>query len=120
MSILNVCSQSHTPSGEIYSTEETRIGTWIDGKPLYNIVKQGVTPSTSNSWNKIVEIPSMDRLLFAQISVYVNAANVKYTLYDHTAGLGQLDQWVVFYNPSGGSYSNKEYLLTIKYTKTTD
>lgn len=26
------------PSGEAYSTEETRIGTWIDGKPIYKRV----------------------------------------------------------------------------------
>jgi len=25
------------PGEEVYSTEETRIGTWIDGKPLYRI-----------------------------------------------------------------------------------
>lgn len=25
-------------AGEVYSTEETRIGTWIDGKPLYRKV----------------------------------------------------------------------------------
>lgn len=111
---------SDSDGGEIYSLEEVRIGTWIDDKPLYRIVKQGILPSTTNAWNKIVEIPNMDRLLFAQISVYVNVSSVKYTLYDHTTGVGQLDQWVVFYNPSSGSYSSKEYLLTIKYTKTTD
>lgn len=30
---------------EIYSTEETRIGTWIDGKPLYRRVYNLTTPS---------------------------------------------------------------------------
>ena len=29
---------------DIYSTEETRIGTWIDGKPLYRRVLLGKTP----------------------------------------------------------------------------
>lgn len=32
---------------EVYSTEETRIGTWIDGKPLYRRVLLAVTPSSS-------------------------------------------------------------------------
>lgn len=32
-------------AGEVYSTEETRIGTWIDGKPLYRIVFSATTPS---------------------------------------------------------------------------
>lgn len=42
-----------------YSTEETRIGTWIDGKPLYRRVVQETIPSTgavtemfdTSSWN---------------------------------------------------------------------
>lgn len=32
-------------AGEIYSTEETRIGTWIDGKPLYRKVAQFNAPT---------------------------------------------------------------------------
>ena len=31
-------------SEEVYSTEETRIGTWIDGKPLYRNVLSFVVP----------------------------------------------------------------------------
>lgn len=31
--------------GEVYSTEETRIGTWIDGKPLYQCTFIGRTPN---------------------------------------------------------------------------
>lgn len=34
--------------GEIYSTEETRIGTWIDGKPLYRIVLTGTFTNSNN------------------------------------------------------------------------
>lgn len=36
-------------SGEVYSTEETRIGTWIDGKPLYRKVFNVTTPPTTTS-----------------------------------------------------------------------
>ena len=32
-------------SEEVYSTEETRIGTWIDGKPLYRKVVNGALGS---------------------------------------------------------------------------
>lgn len=34
---------SSSSGGEIYSTEETRIGTWIDGKPLYRMVVETST-----------------------------------------------------------------------------
>ena len=32
-----------------YSTDETRIGTWIDGKPIYRKVFDITNPSTSNT-----------------------------------------------------------------------
>lgn len=40
MSILNYYDPEITDglTGEVYSTEEIRIGTWIDGKPLYRKV----------------------------------------------------------------------------------
>lgn len=37
---------------DIYSTEEVRIGTWIDGKPLYRVVMEATLP-TDNSWHNI-------------------------------------------------------------------
>lgn len=47
MSILNPMSLPTGSAGEVYSTEETRIGTWIDGKPLYRRVYEITTPSDS-------------------------------------------------------------------------
>ena len=40
---------SAASSGEIYSTEETRIGTWIDGKPLYRKTYSITTDSSGES-----------------------------------------------------------------------
>lgn len=34
---------------EVYSTNEKRIGVWINGKPLYRRVFQLTTPSTANT-----------------------------------------------------------------------
>lgn len=45
MSILNPMSLPTGGAGEVYSAEETRIGTWIDGKPLYRRVYQITTPA---------------------------------------------------------------------------
>ena len=36
--------QDSSGGGEVYSTEETRIGTWIDGKPLYRKTLVGTSP----------------------------------------------------------------------------
>lgn len=47
MAILNNVYTSNTDlAGEVYSTEEIRIGTWIDGKPLYKKTFVGVTSSS--------------------------------------------------------------------------
>lgn len=47
-------------AGDVYSTEETRIGTWIDGKPLYRRVYQITTPAedTGDSYKTYDKIPS--------------------------------------------------------------
>lgn len=48
---INPDGTANSPSGglneEIYSTEETRIGTWIDGKPLYRRVLRVTSPFTT-------------------------------------------------------------------------
>lgn len=49
-----------TGPGEVYSEEETRIGTWIDGKPLYRKVVNGNLSSTNNSTSTISTIPNAD------------------------------------------------------------
>lgn len=41
-------SGTASSAGEVYSTEETRVGTWIDGKPLYRKVFTLVVTSTNN------------------------------------------------------------------------
>lgn len=41
----------------IYSTKETRIGTWIDGNPLYRKVVETTSPTSINSAADIVTIP---------------------------------------------------------------
>ena len=49
-----VGSSSGGSSEEIYSTEETRIGTWIDGKPLYR--KAFIYDATGYTANKDITI----------------------------------------------------------------
>lgn len=43
--------------GEVYSTEEIRIGTWIDGKPLYRKVYEATSLSNSD-FQRVVTLPS--------------------------------------------------------------
>ena len=64
-------------AGEIYSTEETRIGTWIDGKPLYRKVFRFTTPdSTDNSSQVIpeIEIPDVEEAI--KVSAKIHSGTV--------------------------------------------
>ena len=57
-------------SSDDYSTEETVIGTWIDGKPIYRKVYTGLGELTfaRDEWLKISSIPAtgMDRIVSAR------------------------------------------------------
>ena len=105
-----------------YSTVEARIGTWIDGKPLY---QKTFTLSSriyiTSSWP--VVLPASE----------ISDLNIKFVVsgyvYDNN-GVGSLDNYSVVYpvpflvNSSGIlTYSPNNYActaLTIQYTKTTD
>lgn len=105
-----------------YSTVEQRIGTWIDGKPLY---QKSFTLSSriyiTSSWPVILPASEISDL------------NIKFVVggyvYDNN-GVGSLDNYSVVYpvpflvNSSGIlTYSPNNYActaLTIQYTKITD
>lgn len=57
-------------AGEVYSTEETRIGTWIDGKPLYRrvIVLDKKISSSSNICSISDWGPTIDALTRLSVS----------------------------------------------------
>lgn len=120
---------AYTPL-DIYSTEEIRIGTWIDGKPLYQKVINGlIIPSTSSSWqflapgvenaevvaffsymlpsSQIVALPSISANGYTQIT-YINEA---------TSGFNKAGFWA--YVTHAGSAGNP-LIVILKYTKTTD
>ena len=44
---------------DTYSTSETRIGTWIDGSPLYRIVVQTTVPTAINTWQIVKTISGL-------------------------------------------------------------
>lgn len=56
---------------ETYSTAETRVGTWIDGKPLYRKVITDLNVSfTGNTWVSIPNstIPNIERIIEGRVS----------------------------------------------------
>lgn len=100
-----------------YSTEEQRIGTWIDGKPLYRKYI-GNTGSVASSNSKIFDISILNINLITQFKGfvfyegrYVSGLNRVVYYYDKST------QTIVIYC---SDMAITDCYLTIEYTKTTD
>ena len=108
-----------------YSTEEQVIGTWIDGKPIYQKSLSGVF-SNSKTWNKI-NLSDIDKALELKVFAksltdnrdFLLSGDVEntsaYTLpafYDHSTN----QIWLY----PGSQWLSSTYVITLQYTKTTD
>ena len=115
--VFRVCEDN------VYSTSEKRIGTWVDGKPIYRKVVKITNPQTSNT-DYVVVSNVIENLI--KLYGYMKASNgakfpVPQTDSDSTYS-------VVFMTTGGGlrgrfSYINAapaEVYVVVEYTKTTD
>ena len=106
-----------------YSTTEKIVGTWIDGKPLYQKTLAGNTGSGNHSWN--INVPDMEQAIsisghlisgeqsdtLIPVGFYSNATNGFFS-----AMVNATDKTILLRKPS--NYDNKQAYVTIQYTKT--
>lgn len=110
-----------------YSTEEQKIGTWIDGKPLYRkvVVVNSIVYNNILSAYAITQINNLDNIIeingvlwnssrsFCHQLPYVNndglASRIYYDINDNSFHFISADTW-----------SNAKLVVLIEYTKTTD
>lgn len=99
-----------------YSTNETKVGTWIDGKPIYRKVVSGQV-STANTWTTIATISDINTLIdvkgtvggYLPIPVYISSSyNVAVQKYNNEIQVRT------------NGYTDSDVVLAIEYTKTTD
>lgn len=114
---------SNSNNSENYSTEEQRIGTWIDGKPLYQKTYITTTPS---EYDKSISIIDIDmNMLVLQINGFVYNEGM------NTLEIGLWwgsDNYISAYcdiathsiRMKQHSYNSVPCYITLKYTKTTD
>lgn len=116
------------PAEEIYSTEEQRIGTWIDGKPLYRRVVN-ITSPEATTINKTYPLEiAVDRMvrLQAVLQSQVSVSTSKYPLpffYENNVYLSVWYSVGSLYAKAGSSaveYLNQPVTVLMEYTKTTD
>lgn len=113
--------------GASYSTTEQVVGTWIDGKPLYQITYNATAPSTTNTSEEIAELPAN-----VDSTNVVDAKFILYTasgyIYPTNFYLSANDMDMMWFRPnkkivmqvSAPDHANATVYITIQYTKTTD
>lgn len=118
-------------TGVEYSTEERKVGTWIDGKPLYQITVEFTTPS-ANGFQEYSFLPSvpfstMDKIISIDgWCARIDGLRVQY-LFSHSQLFFYIDwhktnQKIYFYVSTDNAVgtANQPATLTFRYTKTTD
>lgn len=107
---------------DVYSTEETVVGTWIDGKPIYRKIYFGSTPSGSGSAVAIASISdlSIDHVVEIKGVVYNDTTYLPTTYWTGST------KFINVYASDGNikvgvsGYGGYSVCATICYTKTTD
>lgn len=103
-----------------FSTTERRIGTWIDGKPLYQITYEGtstgsVAISISMLIDKIISIDGCTKITGVDypLNYYINSTNYGSCVvgFDVSSGTSSRVIYLAHYAES------RSYLINIKYTK---
>lgn len=107
-----------------YSTTEQRVGTLIDGKPVYRIYLTGTTQSDSAA---ITLVTGVDKLVDHEILVKRNNINQYHPLSANMVTNETAHASPLFINDSSISlyitntaYKNQNFYGWVKYTKTTD
>lgn len=119
-------------SGEVYSTEETRIGTWIDGKPLYRKTFKTISPTASTNAAKIIGIEDLHVDTVSGLRGIVEPVTGQYL----PAPYFYSNDYTVYLVVRGETYNGDEknsilcqcgsgdqqkpLVVTLEYTKTTD
>ena len=107
-----------------YSTSETVIGTWIDGKPIYRkTVNTGALPSAGG---KVINhnISNIDYVTKIIGTAYRNTDNIflplPHATYDNTAVSCYCDKTAITIVVYTDRSAFQESYVTLEYTKTTD
>lgn len=109
-----------------YSTSEQVIGTWIDGKPLYQKTINITTPSVANAIVSVSDVTSLNIDTVVSLDGNYNDTNINWSLniYFNTGRSANCfvngGKTAIMMLVNDNVAMNKNAYVTIKYTKTTD
>lgn len=107
----------------IYSTSEVRIGTWIDGKPLYRRVFELTLPSNIGTTNILPSIPYIKTRVNLQGLIKHPVRNDYYSIYNNdsiSVYFGSVGIWAYLADDSVSEFKSQPVTILCEYTKTTD
>ena len=109
------------PTENVYSTEETRIGTWIDGKSLYRRVLCDICPN-ADTWTAFpnATISDIAELTCVNMMCFYNAGGLVWTNVSPFVEIAINPYSTVVVLSHSTNLFGKTVSLTIEYTKTTD
>ena len=110
-------------SEEVYSTEETKIGTWIDGKPLYRktIISNFELPFVTQvtSYNIDHNISNIDKVVHVEMTDGLkHIPNLSKA--GGTTTIDYVSSTTIEIRYINDSWSSRDWYITLEYTKTTD
>ena len=106
---------------DIYSTAERRVGTWIDGSPVYEKTFSGTLAGSASSWTNFIDLTSLSYGHIIDIqgmlennsgSCNIYTVDVQFALY--------ADGNMLKYKAQNTDWDDCAYRIVIRYTKTTD
>lgn len=115
-----------------YSTDEKLIGTWIDGKPLYQKTLVNTTFTSGSTILSVGQIQNVDTLFVVNgfyINQYVDfapkGAVMMLTNTGRDTSITSYNSYVVFSSDSlivyyGSTTASSKTVVTVQYTKTSD
>lgn len=117
-------------TGTDYSTEEQIIGTWIDGKPIYQRTIQDTIPTTSgtaekrnidiSSWNISRLLSTEQSFIADELYVGNGGSYVSDSVNQTKVYVFNLPPLSLVITNSVPTNSGKTIYITVRYTKTTD
>lgn len=105
---------------EEYSTDEIRIGTWIDGSAIYRAIIPCNLGNLSTSWQNLVQVPNNLKQLINLRGVrnFTNdAQNLILPVYNSSSYFVQFRISNLYIQVQGTGYDNMNIYLIIDYTK---
>nr|DAK70381.1 MAG TPA: hypothetical protein [Bacteriophage sp.] len=113
--------KSHRGGGTTYSENEQRIGTWIDGKPVYRKVIKYVGGFATGQGTRIKHgIENLGLITHNEMICVSTRKIFPFVTQGVQTGISDYDDTTITVWSTGDSWDSRTWAFILEYTKTTD